>query len=139
MRRARVRRQDAAGGFDGRAGLLVRLVEVFPVLAVVLAVTAVDDRRVLIVDPRRRDLLHRPLQRVLFVEDLLAGESDPILVAARIGLVVLRLVARGCHLLTRSVHARAFVGPLLLQSLLVLPENRSKRTCNFQVYNVDIV
>lgn len=135
VRRARVRRQDAAGSFDGRAGLLVRLIEVLSVLVVVLAVTTIDDRRVLVIDPRRGDLLHRPLERVLLVEDLLAGEGDPLLVAARVGLVVLRLVARWCHLLPRSVHTQTLVGPLLFQSLLVFPENSCDRTRHFQVYN----
>lgn len=131
VRWTRVRRHDAAGGFDGRAGLLVRLIEILSVLVVVFAVTAVDDGRVLVVDPRRGDLLHRPLQRVLLVEDLLTGEGDTLLVVSLVGL---RLVARWCHLLARSVHARAFVGSLLLQSLLVLPENPFDRTCNCQVY-----
>lgn len=105
VRWTRVRGQNAGGSFDGRARLLVRLLEILSVLVVVVAAVAVDDRRALIVDSRWGDLLHWPLQRAVLVENLFAGQSDDFLIVARVGLVILRLVARRRHLFARSVHA----------------------------------
>jgi len=121
---AHSRGQDAAGGLDGRARLLVGLLEILPVF-VVLAVATVNDRRALIVDPRWSDFLHRPLQRIVLIENLLAGQSNSLLVITRIGLVVLRFVAWRRYLLARSVYTQTFVGPLLLQCFFVLPMKRN--------------
>lgn len=117
------RRQNARGSFDGRAGLLVRLLHVLAVLIVVFVITTIDDGCVLIIDTRGSYFLYRSLVRVLFVEDLLAGQTDGILVDLRIGLVVLRFVAWRCYLFSRPVHAGPFVGPLLSQRLFVLSES----------------
>lgn len=51
VRWTRVCGQNTTASFNRRAGFLIRLLEIFSVLVVVLVVAAVDDRRVLIVDP----------------------------------------------------------------------------------------
>lgn len=105
VRWTRVHRQDTTASFDGRARFFVRLLEIFSGLVVVLVVAAIDDRRILIVDPRRGDLLYRPLQRVVFIEDLLTSQGNNFLIAQVGRVVVLRLIAWWCHLFARSIYA----------------------------------
>lgn len=128
MSRAGARRQNARRSFDRGVRLLVRLLEELAVLIVVFVVAAVDDCRVLVVDARGCDFLHRPLGRILLVKDLFASESNGFLVAARVRFVGRRFVPRRRYLLSRPVHAGPFVHPLLPQRLLILPENESTST-----------
>jgi len=108
------------------------LLEIFSVLVVVIAVVAVDNRRVLIVDSRWSNLLHWPFQCVVLVKNLFTGQSDDFFVIARVGLIILRLVARRRHLFASSVYAWTFVSSLLFQSFFILPKN--KTIYNFEAY-----